>query len=162
MGKSRRFLTLGLLLGLLLGLSGIAGAQKSGKPEMQPILEALGKVKLEHIKQSIPGGKEAAVKTRPGSRLDKLKVEKSYAEPKGQSIYYFNRQGILVSATTKAVNPLTKEELLREIKGLKFEKFPPDRVEAAFIRRTPSVVQGFYLSKDGKYVELSSYDYLPK
>ncbi len=99
-------------------------------------MAALGKVKLEQIKKEAPGGIEAAVKSKPGSRLDQLKADKSYTEPGGKSIYYF-RQGVLVSATTKATKPLTKEELLRGIKGLKFEKFPPNQTEAAFIRSHP-------------------------
>ena len=58
---------------------------------------------------------------------------------------------------------MTKEELMRDIKGLNFEKFPPNQVEAAFIRRSATVVvQGFFLSNDGKYVEMSTYDCSPQ
>lgn len=159
-------LGLSLVLVLILCLAGSVMAQQSrGEPAAKPgppaIIAALGKAKLEQIKKEAPGGIEAPVKSAPGSRLDKLKVDKSYTEPGGKSIYYF-RQGVLVSATAKATKPLTKEELMREIKGLKFEKFPPNQVEAAFVRRSATIIQGFMLSNDGKYVEMSTYDYNPQ
>ncbi len=161
-----RTMRLGLSLALVLCLAGSVMAQQSGsappsKPGTPPIMAALGKVKLEQIKKEAPGGIEAAVKSSPGSRLEKVKADKSYTERGGKTIYYF-RQGVLVSAATKAAKPLTKEELMRDIKGLKFEKFPPNQVEAAFIRRSPTVVQGFFLSNDGKYVEMSTFDYIPQ
>ncbi len=161
-----RLMRLGLSLAMILCLAGSAMAQQPGggpasKPAPPAIMTALGKMRLEQIKKEAPGGIETAVKPQPGSRMDKLKVDKSYTVRGGKTIYYF-RQGLLVSATTKAVKSLTKEELMREIKGLKFEKFPPNQVEAAFVRRSATVVQGFYLSNDGKYVEMSTYDYMPK
>jgi len=161
-----RTMRLGLSLALILCLAGSVMAQQSrggpaSKPDTPAIMAALGKVKLELIKKEIPGGIEAPVKSGPGSRLEKLKADKSYTEPGEKTIYYF-RQGVLISAATKAAKPLTKEELMREIKGLKFEKFPPNQVEAAFIRRSATVIQGFYLSNDGKYVEMSTYDYIPQ
>ena len=51
---------------------------------------------------------------------------------------------VLVRAATKAAKPMTKEELIRDIKGLKFEKFLPIQVEAAFIRRSATSVQDFF------------------
>ena len=148
-----RTMRLGLSLALILCLAGSVTAQQSGggsasKPGTPAIMAALGKVKLEQIKKEAPGGIEAPVKSPPGSRLDQLKADKSYTEPGGKVIYYF-RQGVLVSAATKAAKPMTKEELMRGIKGLKFEKFPPNQVEAAFIRRSATVIQGFFLSNDG-------------
>jgi hypothetical protein len=76
--------------------------------------------------------------------------------------YYFNRAGILVAAQSKAAKPIPKETLLREYKGLEFKKYPPQQMSAAFIRRSPNVVQGFYLTKDDKYIAFTTYDYLPK
>jgi hypothetical protein len=85
-----------------------------------------------------------------------------FTEPGGDVAYYFDRAGILVSAQTKAKRPLAKEDLSREIQGLKFKKYPPNNLSAAFIRRSPRVVQGFYLDQAGKYVVITTYDYLPR
>ena len=112
-----RSIAIGPFSGTDSDLAGSATAQQTGrgpaaKPAPPAILTALGKVRLEQIKKEAPGGVEAAVKTTPGSRLDQLKVDKSYTEAGGKIIYYF-RQGVLVSAATKAAKPMTKEELMR-------------------------------------------------
>ena len=85
-----------------------------------------------------------------------------FTDPGGGAAYYFNRAGILVSAQTKAKRPLSKEELLRDIKGLEFRKYPPNDLSAAFVRRSPRVVQGFYLDKAEKFVVITTYDYVPR
>jgi hypothetical protein len=125
------------------------------------VLQMLGKMKLEEIKQRLPGGLETYVKPEPGTSLSKLGVVSRYIRPDKKVAYYFNSQGVLVSVTVMAAIPLTKEELLRQISGLKFKKYPSSQGEAAFIRRSPTVIQGLYLSADGKYVEMSTYDYSP-
>jgi hypothetical protein len=125
-------------------------------------MEALGKMKLADIKKSIPRGTESAVKTDPTSRLAKVGAVTQFTEPGGAVVYYFNRAGTLVSAQSKASKPVTKEALEREIKGITFKKFPPKQMSAAFVRRSPTVIQGFYLSPDDKFVEYTTFDYLPR
>ena len=78
---------------------------------------------------------------------------------RGQS-YYFNSRKILVSASSAATKPLTKEQLLRDIKGLEFKKYPPSNVSAAFVKRSSCVIQGFYLTPDDKFVSMTTYDYI--
>jgi hypothetical protein len=85
-----------------------------------------------------------------------------FTEPGGGVAYYFNCAGILVSAQARAKKPLDKRELLREIQGLKFKQYPPDNLVAAFVRRSPRVVQGFYLDRAGKFVVVTTYDYIPR
>lgn len=164
-----RWLRIVLGAALILALAGGAPAlaQKAGqsaapKEKKPEILDMLGRTKLEHFKKGMPGGAEARAKPRPGSRLDALKVMTVYQAPDAKAAYYFNRQGILVSAAVKAAKPLTKEQLLREYPGLKFQKYPPQQTEAASFRRTPKIVQWFFLSQDGKYVEITAFDYLPQ
>jgi hypothetical protein len=161
-----RAIRLALSLALILGMAGGVMAQQSGgtsasKPGAPDIMQSLGKLKLEDIKKGVTGGTEAVVTPAPRSRMAQLKVDKSFTEPGGKAVYYFSR-GLLVSAAAKAAKPLTKEQLLREIKDLKFEKLPPNQVEAAFVRRSATVIQGFILSSDGKYVEMTTFDYVPK
>jgi len=161
-----RSIRLALSLALILCVAGGVMAQQTGgssaaKPGADDIMQSLGKAKLEDIKKGAPGGVEAAVKPAPRSRMAQLKVDKSFTEPGGKAVYYFS-QGLLVSAAAKAAKPLTKEQLLKEIKELKFQKLPPNQVEAAFVRRSATVIQGFYLSSDGKYVEITTFDYVPQ
>ena len=147
---------------LVLSLTVLASAQRSSStPEPQEdIIKALGTLKLADLKKAVPQGTETRIKTEPGSRLARVGAVTRFTEPGGGAAYYFNRAGILVSAQTKAKRPLTKEDLQREIKGLKFKKYPPNNLSAAFVRRSPRVVQGFYLDKTGKYVAITTYDYV--
>jgi hypothetical protein len=127
-------------------------------PSGPDILTSLGKITLEEVKKNAPGGTETRVETQPGSRLSTVKAVTRY-EIKGQT-YYFNNRKILVSASSAASKPLTKEQLLRDIKGLEFKKYPPNNVSAAFVKRSSCVIQGFYLTPDDKFVSLTTYDYV--
>jgi len=127
-------------------------------PSGPDILTALGKITLEEVKKNAPGGTETPVQDQPGSRLSQVKAVTRY-ELRGQT-YYFNSRKILVSASTAASKPLTKEQLLRDIKGLEFKKYPPNNVSAAFVKRSPCVVQGFYLTPDEKFVSMTTFDYI--
>ena len=155
-----KFLRAVFVIIMLLGFAGTSPAQSTGKPP--EIMEALGKMKLADIKKSVPRGTETTVKPEPTSRLAQVRAVTKFSEPGGEVIYFFNRAGILVSAQSKANKPIAKETLVREIKGLTFKKFPPNQVSAAFVRRSPTVIQGFYLSPDDKYVQYTTYDYLPR
>lgn len=128
----------------------------------EDIITALGFLKLADLKKAVPQGKETRITPEPGSRLAQVGAVTRFTEPGGSAAYYFNRAGILVSAQARAKKLLAKEELLRDIKGLKFKQYPPDNLSAAFIRRSPRVVQGFYLDKAGKYVVITTYDYVPR
>lgn len=128
----------------------------------EEIIAALGNLKLTELKKAVPRGTETSIKAAPGSRLARVGAVTRFTEPGGGVNYYFNRAGILVSAQTSAKKPVTKEELLRDIQGLKFKQYPPDNLSAAFVRRSPRVVQGFYLDKAGKYVVVTTYDYVPR
>jgi hypothetical protein len=153
-----------LIISLLLALASPSLAQtKPGAPAAkQPdIVDALGKVKLADLKKAVPRGVEAPFKAEPGSRLASVGAVTRFAVPGEEVVYYFNRAGVLVSAQTKARRPIPKEELIKEIKGIEFKKFPPNQVSAAFVRRSATVIQGFYLSKDEKFVEYTTYDYFP-
>jgi hypothetical protein len=110
------------------------------------------------VKKNAPGGTETPVQSQPGSRLSKVQAVTRY-EVSGQS-YYFNSRRILVSASSTATKPLTKEKLLLDIKGLEFKKYPPNNVSAAFVKRSACVVQGFYLTRDDKFVSMTTYDYI--
>jgi hypothetical protein len=159
---------------LLLGFAGVSLAQYSQPSRKAPppsssqtqtkqldIIQALGKLKLEEVKKAVPRGTESTVRPEPGSRLATVGAVTRFQEPSGDVSYYFNRAGILVSAQSKAKRLISKEQLEREIKGLTFKKFPPTEIMAAFARRSPQVVQGFYLGKDGRYVEYTTFDYMP-
>jgi hypothetical protein len=149
---------------LIWSLTALAFAQSSQSTPapQEDIIKALGTLKLVDLKKAMPQGKEARITTEPGSRLSRVGAVTRFTEPGGGAAYYFNRAGILVSAQAKAKRPLTKEELLLEIKGLEFKKYPPNNLSAAFVRRSPQVVQGFYLDKAGKYVIITTYDYIPR
>lgn len=138
------------------------GAPLSSPPSAPSVLEMLGKADMEYVKKNLPGGNEQALTPNPGSRLATVGAVTSYTAPSGQSLYYFNRQGIMVSIAAKSIRPLSKDQLLQEIKGLSFTKFPPNQVEAAFVRRSATIIQGFYLAQDGKFVEVTTYDYAPQ
>jgi hypothetical protein len=160
---------------LLLGFAGVSRAQYSQpSPQASPpgssqtqtkqldVVQALGKLKLEEVKKAVPRGTESTIRTEPGSRLAAVGAVTRFQEPSGDVSYYFNRAGILVSAQSKARRLISKEQLEREIKGLTFKQYPPTQIMAAFARRSPQVVQGFYLGKDGRYVEYTTFDYMPQ
>jgi hypothetical protein len=151
-----------LAIFLILALVSVSGAQtaptappSTGGPD---IVTSMGKLTLDQVKKNAPGGTETPVKDQPGSRLSKVKAVTRY-EVRGQS-YYFNSRRILVSASSEATKPLPKEQLLREIKGLEFKKYPPSNISAAFVKRSDCVLQGFYLTPDEKFVSLTTYDYI--
>jgi hypothetical protein len=151
-----------LAIFLILALVSVSGAQTTPKapaPTSGPdIVTSLGKITLDQVKKNAPGGTESPVKNEPGSRLSMVKAVTRY-EISGQT-YYFNSRKILVSAASKATKPLTKAKLMRDIKGLEFKKYPPNNVSAGFVKRSPCVVQGFYLTRDDKFVSMTSYDYI--
>lgn len=151
-----------LAIFLILAIVSVGGAQTTPKapaPTIGPdIVTSLGKITLDQVKKNAPGGTESPVRYQPGSRLAKTRAVTRY-ELRGQT-YYFNSRKILVSASSEATKPLTKEQLMRDIKGLEFKKFPPNNISAAFVKRSSCVVQGFYLSPDDKFVKMTSYDYI--
>jgi hypothetical protein len=136
--------------------------QPATKAKQTDILQALGKLKLADFKKANPRSTESTIKPEPNTRLATVGAVTRIQEPSGAVIYYFNRAGILVSAQAKATRPLTREQLEKDIKGLKFEVYPPNDIMAAFIRRSPQVVQGFYLGPNDEFVEYTTFDYLPK
>ena len=150
------------LVCVLLSLAAFSFAQSTPTAAVpqEEIIAALGRLKLADLKKAVPRGTETSIKAEPGSRLAQVGAVTRFTEPGGGVAYYFNRAGILVSAQARAKKPLDKRELLREVKGLKFKQYPPDNLSAAFIRRSPRVVQGFYLDKAGKYVVVTTYDYI--
>jgi hypothetical protein len=125
-------------------------------------MDLLGKVKLDQIKKAHPGGKETKVRPGANTILASLKAETRYVLPKGESIYYFNSQGVLVRFATTPIRKITKEDLLKDFPGLKFSKPPSRRSAVGFVQRSPTIRQGFYLSDNGKEVALSTYDYTGK
>jgi hypothetical protein len=155
-------LRISLALFFILVLVSVSGAQTAPKAAPQTsgpdIITSLGKITLDQVKKNAPGGTETPVKNQPGSRLSKVKAVTRY-EGSGQS-YYFNSQKILVSASSAATKPLTKEKLMQDIKGLEFKKYPPSNVSAAFVKRSACVFQGFYLTPDDKFVSMTTYDYI--
>jgi len=153
-----------VILCCLLSFAGVLFAQTSRPPPAPPedILKALGTLKLKDLKKAVPRGTESRIRPESGSRLAQVGAVTRFTEPGGGAAYYFNRAGILISAQSKAKSPLPKEKLLREIKGLKFKKYPPNNLAAAFVRRSPRVVQGFYLDKAENYVVITTYDYVPR
>ncbi|MCK9376124.1 MAG: hypothetical protein M0P73_08245 [Syntrophobacterales bacterium] len=162
----------GLAIFLTLVLVSVSGAQTGQKaPPPAPasqkapgpdMISSLGKMTLDQVKKNEPGGTETPVNSLPGSRLSLIKATTRYEVPRHGVSYYFNNRRILVSASSAASKPLTKEQLMRTVKGLQFKKFPPNNVSAAFVKRSPCVVQGFYLTPDDKFVNLTTYDYVCK
>lgn len=166
MWKIRVSLAIFLIL-VLVSISGAQTAQKAPPPTPAPqkapapdIISSLGKITLDQIKKNDPGGTETPVRSDPSTRLGKVKATTRYEVPRHGVSYYFNSRGILVSASSAASKRLTKEELQRSIKGLEFKKYPPRNVSVAFVKRSPSVIQGFYLTPDDKFVNLTTYDYI--
>jgi len=146
------------LILVLVSVSGAQTAPTAPPPASGPdIITSLGKITLEQVKKNAPGGTETPVQNQPGTRLSKVKAVTRY-EIRGQD-YYFNSRRILVSASSAATKPLTKEKLLQDIKGLEFKKYPPNNVSAAFVKRSDCVIQGFYLTPDDKFVSMTTYDY---
>jgi hypothetical protein len=153
-----------LIIFFLLSFAAISFAQTS-RPKPAPqedIIKALGILKLADLKKAVPQGTETLITPESGSRLAQVGAVTRFTEPGGGAAYYFNRAGILVSAQSRAIKPIPKEKLLREIKGLNFKKYPPNNMSAAFVRRSPLVVQGFYLDQAEKYVVITTYDYVPR
>jgi hypothetical protein len=166
MWKIRISLAIFLILGLV-SASGAQTAQKAPPPTPAPqkapapdIISSLGKITLDQIKKNDPGGTETPVQSQPNSRLSKVKAVTRYEVPRQGVSYYFNSRKVLVSASSAASKRLPKEELLRSIKGLEFKKYPPSNVSVAFVKRSPNVIQGFYLTPDDKFVNLTTYDYI--
>lgn len=170
MWKIRISLAIFLIL-VLVSISGAQTAQKAPPPTPVPqkapatapgpdIISSLGKITLDQIKKNDPGGAETPVHSQPDSRLSKVKATTRYEVPRHGVSYYFNSRGILVSASSAASKRLPKEELMRSIKGLEFKKYPPSNVSVAFVKRSSSVIQGFYLTPDDKFVNLTTYDYI--
>ena len=155
---------------LILGLVSISWAQTSQttppptptsqKAPAPDIISSLGKITLDQVKKNDPSGAETPVRSQPNSRLSKVKAVTRYEVPRQGVSYYFNSRKVLVSASSVASKRLPKEELLRSIKGLEFKKYPPSNVSAAFVKRSPTVIQGFYLTPDDKFVNLTTYDYI--
>ena len=176
MGKRCPFLILALLLGPIVGLAGGVYAQqapaqqtpakqapaKETPAKPATIMDLLGKVKLDQIKKAHPGGKETKVRPGANTVLAVLKAETRYGLPKGESVYYFNSQGVLVRFATTPIRKITKEELLKDFPGLKFSKPSSGQAPVGFVLRSPTIRQGFYLSNDGKEVILTTYDYIAK
>lgn len=158
----RRHIT--VLVCVLLSFAAFSSAQttSTAAAPQEEIITALGTLKLADLKKAVPQGTETSIKAEPGSRLAQVGAVTRFTEPGGGVAYYFNRAGILVSAQARAKKPLDKRELLREIQGLKFKQYPPDNLVAAFVRRSPRVVQGFYLDRAGKFVVVTTYDYIPR
>jgi len=147
------------LILVLVSVSGAQTAPKAPPPTGGPdILTSLGKITLDEVKKNAPGGTETPVQNQPGSRLSNVKAVTRY-EVRGQT-YYFNSRKILVSASSEATKPLTKEQLLRDIKGVEFKKYPPSNISAAFVKRSSCVIQGFYLTPDDKFVSMTTFDYI--
>jgi hypothetical protein len=160
MWKIRISLAIFLILALV-SISGAQTAQKAPPPTpASDIITSLGKITLDQIKKNDPGGTETPVVSQPNSRLSKIKAVTRYEVPRHGVSYYFNSRQVLVSASSVASKRLPKEELLRSIKGLEFKKYPPSNVSVAFVKRSPSVIQGFYLTPDDKFVNLTTYDYI--
>ncbi len=166
MWKIRISLAIFLIL-VLVSASGAQTAPKAPPPTPAPqkapgpdIVSSLGKMTLDQVKKNEPGGIEAPVNSPPGSRLNKVKAITRYEVAKHGVSYYFNSRKILVSASSAAAKPLRKEELMRGIKGLEFKKYPPSNVSVAFVKRSSCVIQGFYLTRDEKFVNLTTYDYV--
>jgi YD repeat-containing protein len=149
---------------LLVSFAGISFSQTSQPPpaKQEDIIKALGTLKLEDLKKAVPSGAVNPIRPESGSHLAKAGAVTRFTEPGGRVAYYFNQAGILVSAQATAKRPLPKEKVLREIKGLNFKKYPPNNLSAAFVRRSPHVVQGFYLDKAEKNVVITTYDFLPR
>jgi len=171
MGKRCPILILTLLLGLVVGLAGGVHAQQTPvKPppaQQQPakpatIMDLLGKVTLDQVKKAHPGGKETKVRPQANTVLASLKAETRYVLPKGESIYYFNSQGVLVRFATTPRRKITKQDLLKDFPGLQFSKPSSGQAAVGFMQRSPTIRQGFYLSDDGKEIVLSTYDYTGK
>lgn len=158
----KKLIPLMAVLLVLLVVSAYPQATGQARKTQEDILKALGKVTLAEMKKALPRATETSIRPEAGSRLAQVGAVTKLTEPGGNAVYYFNRAGVLVSAQTKAAKPIPKETLMREIKGLQFKKFPPNQISAAFVRRSPTVVQGFYLDKDDRYVILTTYDYIPK
>ena len=164
-----RWLVFCVLGSLLAGSPFEAGAQtappKTPPPRgahqtQQNVTNLLGKATLDQVKRSIPGGRQDPVSPRYNTLLSKVNARTRYVEPKGKTAYYFNRRGILVRVATTPKRMITKNELLRDIPQLKFTREGPNGLPVAFIKRPDGIIQGFYLTKDGREVKLTTLDYV--
>jgi hypothetical protein len=154
-----------LLAGSPLETRAQAVPPKPAPPQVAPqtqvkVTDLLGKATLDQIKRAYPGGKQDPVSPHPNTLLGKVAAKTRYVEPKGQSAYYFNSRGILVRVATTPKRMITKDELMRAMPQLQFTKDGPDGLPVAFIKRPDGIIQGFYLTKNGKEVKLTTLDYV--
>jgi hypothetical protein len=124
------------------------------------VADLLGKANLDQIKKANPGGRQDPISPHANTLLAKVNARTRYVEPKGKTAYYFNSRGILVRVATTPKRMITKTELMRDIPQLKFTNEGPDNLPVAFIKRPDGIIQGFYLTKNGKEVKLTTLDYV--
>jgi hypothetical protein len=124
------------------------------------VADLLGKATLDQIKKAYPGGKQDPISPHSNTLLAKVNARTRYVEPKGKTAYYFNSRDILVRVATTPKRMITRDELLRTIPQLKFTKEGPDDLPVAYIKRPDNIIQGFYLTKNGKEVKLTTLDYV--
>lgn len=163
------WLVLCIVGSLLAGFSLEVGAQaappktplpRSAAKTEQKLTDLLGRATLAQIKRAFPGGRQDSVSPRYNTLLAKVNARTRYVEPRGKTAYYFNSRGILVRVATTPKRMITKNELLRDIPQLKFTREGPNGLPVAFIKRPDSIIQGFYLTKDGREVKLTTLDYV--
>jgi hypothetical protein len=130
------------------------------QPQKTTVTDLLGKATLDQIKRAYPGGKQDPISPHYNTLLAKVSARTRYVEPKGKTAYYFNSRGILVRVATTPKRLITKAELLRTMPDLKFTKEGPDGLPVAFMKRPDGIIQGFYLTKDGREVKLTTLDYV--
>jgi hypothetical protein len=163
----KHWLIFGLLGLLLAGFSLGAGAQvhpskTAPQTHAVKVTALMGKATLDQIKKAYPGGRQDPVSPRYNTLLSKVNARTRYVEPKGKTAYYFNRRGILVRVATTPKRMITKNELLRDIPQLKFTREGPNGLPVAFVKRPDGIIQGFYLTKNGQEVKLTTLDYVKK
>ena len=137
-----------------------ASAPRSTAQTEQKVTDLLGKATLDQVKRAFPGGKQDTISPHYNTLLSKVNARTRYVEPKGKTAYYFNSRGILVRVATTPKRMITKNELLRDIPQLKFNREGPNGLPVAFIKRPDGIIQGFYLTKDGREVKLTTLDYV--
>jgi hypothetical protein len=166
---------LGLVLcvvgALLAGSPFEAGAQaappkaplpRGARQTEQNVTALLGKATLDQIKRAYPGGRQDPISPHYNTLLAKINARTRYVEPQGKTAYYFNSRGILVRVAATPKRMITRDELLRDIPQLKFIREGPENMPVAFIKRPDGIIQGFYLTKNGKEVKLTTLDYVKK
>jgi hypothetical protein len=128
----------------------------------QNVTALLGKATLDQIKRAYPGGRQDPISPHYNTLLAKINARTRYVEPQGKTAYYFNSRGILVRVAATPKRMITRDELLRDIPQLKFIREGPENMPVAFIKRPDGIIQGFYLTKNGKEVKLTTLDYVKK